>query len=77
MAYASAMRNVSDVMEDDHVKIGENGLLYRVSEIESNTDDDLGDFVMMRLYYAGDDSKTTVGALVLKPTDRLKIYNQA
>lgn len=76
MAYASAMRNVSDVMEDDHVKIGENGLLYRISEIESQTDETLGDFVMMKLYYTGDPSKTTVGALVLKTTDRLKIYNQ-
>jgi hypothetical protein len=73
--YASAFRNASDVMVDDHVKIGENGLLYCISEIESMKDDDL-ELVLMKLYYAGDDTKTTVGALCVKPTERLKIYNQ-
>lgn len=75
--YASAMRNASDVQENDHVKIGENGLLYRISEIKkSRKNSDLVSFVTMTLYYAGDDSKTTVGSLMLKSTDRLKIYNQ-
>lgn len=74
--YKAEMRFASDVMVDDHIKIGENALLYRISEVESTSDPVLGDFVLLRMYLAGDDTKTAVGWLCVKTTERLKVYNQ-
>lgn len=73
--YASAKRKATDIMVDDHIKIGENGLLYRISEIH-NISGAIEEFVSFRLYYAGDDTQTTVAILSVRPTEILKVYNQ-
>lgn len=73
--YTSEMRKASDVKIDDHLTLGENGLLYCVLEIESFTDETL-DFVGLKLALADEADKITVGALVVQPTEWLMIYNK-
>lgn len=73
--YASAMRLASEVMEDDHIKIGENGLLYRVVDIHLMDEDEKG-FVMLHLCHTGDESQIIVAILCIAPHASLKVYTQ-
>lgn len=74
--YNSITCTASEVLVDDCVNIGENAMLYRITEIESNTDAELGEFVMMRLGITDSDIEPTMGALVLKPRAVLTVYRQ-
>lgn len=71
--YASAVRYAKDLMVDDHLKIGENGLLYR---IHSKTTIRGTGWIALELYHAGDDTHTIVATLTLAPFTNVKAYNQ-